>query len=49
MIIEKPSEFNHDREFTEEQFSRLVEEKFAYVSKAKRIIGRKKYNLLRKK
>ena len=32
----------------DEQFSLLVEEKYAYVSKGKQEFGRKEYNLLQK-
>ena len=47
-IISKSFELNHAREFMEEQFSQLVEEKSAYVSQGKRKIGRNKYTSLRK-
>ena len=44
----KSFEFNHAREFIEEQFSQLVEDKYAYSGQGKRKIGRKKYTLLLK-
>ena len=41
IIIAKSFKFNRARELMEEQFSQLVEEKYAYVSKGKQEFGRK--------
>ena len=48
IIISKSFKLNHAREFTEERFIQLVEEKYVYVSQGKQKIGRNKYTSLRK-
>ena len=47
-IISKSFKLKHAREFMEEQFSRLGEEKAAYVSQGKQRTGKKTYTNLRK-
>ena len=47
-IISKSFELKHAREFIEEQFSQLGEDKSAYLSQGKQKISKNKYTLLPK-
>ena len=47
-IISKSFELKHAREFIEEQFSQLGEDKSAYLSQGKQKISKNRYTLLPK-